>query len=440
MPVSDGAVVVPIIFRIDGDAEDNLLRGNPFRDRILGYGGDDTLRGYGGDDTLLGGAGNDLLGSGQGDDLLRGGRGDDTLVGGLGHDTLYGGAGHDVFRFDDRDTGEVTAGPAADEIRDFSARDTIDLRAVDVLFFDGGGFNDPYRGGFSIWEMNGDSYVTWNTFNGLHEIKLTGYSSADLLDQIVWYDDDFGSSARTASDLPASGTVTGNIEVTQDTDWFNVTLEADRLYTFDLRGAPSDGGTAADTWAELVDRNGESVAFDDDGGRGLDARMTFLAEESGVYQILAGAFAPGSYTLEVTSEAYVDDVGDDAEHATALAAGEEFSGTLGVPSDFDWFAVTLDEGETYAFDLRGADSGSGTLSDPYLELYDADGNYVASNDDGETLDSHLVFEATTGGAYYIVAQGLGGTGTYQLSYDTSDETPPESALESALPVDSLVIA
>lgn len=422
--------------RFGGDSDDNLLLGTPFDDRLSGRGGDDTLRAAEGNDTLLGGLGDDLLSGGRGDDVLRGGRGDDTLIGGLGHDTLYGGTGYDVFRFDDRDTGEVTAGPAADEIRDFSGRDTIDLRAVDLLYADFYAWSDPGRGAFSVWEVNGDSYVTWNTFDGLHEIKLTGYSSENLLDQIVWYDDDFGSSARTAAELPAGGTVGGAVEVSQDSDWFNVTLEAGQLYTFDLRGAPSDGGTAADTWVEL-DRNGEYVAYDDDGGRGADARMTFFAEEAGVYQIVAGAYAPGSYTLEVTSEAYVDDVGDDADHATALAAGDTFSGELGVPGDWDWFAVTLAEGETYAFDLKGADSDSGSLPDPVLELYDSEGNFVTYADETETHDAHLVFDAGTGGTYYVVAEEYDRqSGTYQIGYDTTDETPPEQVLAA----DPLVIA
>jgi hypothetical protein len=57
--------------------------------------------------------------------------------------------------------------------------------------------------------------------------------------------------------------------------------------------------------------------------------------------------------------------------------------------------------------LRGADSGSGTLPDPYLILRDADGNYVDENDDYNSLDSLLIFTPDTTAAYFIDAGELG---------------------------------
>ncbi len=410
--------------RIFGDGGDNWLRGTGGDDRLSGRGGDDVLRGLGGDDLLLGGAG---------DDEIRGGRGDDTIVGGLGHDTLYGGSGYDVFRFDDRDTGDVTAGPAADQIMDFSSRDTIDLRSVDILFQDGYAWNEPARGGFTVWEANGDSYVTWNTFGGFHEIRLVGYTSPDLLDQIVWYDDDHGSSVNTAEALTVGASVTGTIEVDSDSDWFEVSLEEGRLYTFDLRGADTGGGTLDDPWLQISDSEGYEIGSDDDSGEGLDASLSFFAEEGGTYYLSAYGYSVGSYTLETTSVAYTDDVGDDAENATALAQGDTFSGSIGVAWDVDWFSVSLTEGENYAFDLRGDPSGSGTLADPYLEFYDSEGNLIDGNDDSETLDSHLVVTAGETGTYYVAAYSYSGApGTYELSFDETDEEPTTPPIEDAL--------
>ena len=236
--------------------------------------------------------------------------------GGAGDDEIRGGSGYDVFRFDDRDTGDVTAGPAADEIMDFSSRDTIDLRSVDILFQDFYAWNEPARGGFTVWEANGDSYVTWNTFGGFHEIRLVGYTSPDLLDQIVWYDDDHGSSVNTAETLADGASVTGAIEVDSDSNWFEVSLTA---------------------------------------------------------------------------------------------------------------------GENHAFDLRGDPSGSGTLADPYLEFYDSEGNLIDWNDDSDTLDSHLVVTAGESGTCYVAAYSYSGApGTYELSFDETDEEPTTPPIEDAL--------
>ena len=98
------------------------------------------------------------------------------LVGGLGRDIMNGGAGADIFRFDDMDAGDATAGQLSDVIHGFSSDDVLDLMAVDILYFWG------YRRSgalgaeaFSIWQTGGNTYVTWNTFNGFHDIELAGF-------------------------------------------------------------------------------------------------------------------------------------------------------------------------------------------------------------------------------------------------------------------------
>lgn len=68
--------------------------------------------------------------------------------------------------------------------------------------------------------------------------------------------------------------------------------------------------------------------------------------------------------------------------------------------------------------MRGNDSGSGTLPDPFLTLRNAAGAEIVSNDDWDSLDSRIEFTPTATGTYYLDAQGLGSnTGTYELSVD-----------------------
>ncbi|WP_306419444.1 calcium-binding protein [Amaricoccus solimangrovi] len=405
--------------RIIGDHDDNFISGRGGDDWLRGRGGDDTLRGNAGDDTLLGGDGNDVLRGGAGDDVLRGGRGDDTLVGGTGHDLLQGGSGHDVFRFGPLHAGDFTIGQA-DEILDFSAEDTIDLRPLGLLGLYEGYGAEPSRGEGSVWQANGDTYITWNAGGSFHDIKLVGVTG-DIMSQITWYDDDYGASPDRAGSLAEDTPVQGNIEIASDSDWFAINVEAGRLYTIDLSGVDGGGGTNADPYMDLLNADGDWINGDDDGGEGLDAHLVFIAQETATYYVAATSYSTstGTYTLAMTSDVYVDDHGDTTETATPLAAGETVSGFLGTPEDTDWFAVTLTAGETYAFDMRGADSGSGTLYDPVMELRDAGGNLIDENDDWETYDSHLEHEAETTGTYYVVARDWGGTGTYEISYDTT---------------------
>ena len=68
--------------------------------------------------------------------------------------------------------------------------------------------------------------------------------------------------------------------------------------------------------------------------------------------------------------------------------------------DADWFRITLREDRLYTFDLRGAADGGGTLPDPYVNLYDADGNGVAGNYE------QLQFLAESAGTYFVEATGV----------------------------------
>lgn len=80
-------------------------------------------------------------------------------------------------------------------------------------------------------------------------------------------------------------------------------------------------------------------------------------------------------------------------------------------------SVYLAAGSTYVFDLEGAPSSQGTLSDPILHLYGPQGTEVASNDDAVgTLNSRIVYSAASSGTYRLAVSGYsGGNGTYLLT-------------------------
>lgn len=122
------------------------------------------------------------------------------------------------------------------------------------------------------------------------------------------------------------------------------------------------------------------------------------------------------------------------ETGYVMAPGDSFTGTLSV-GDWDWVAIPLQAGESYAISLDGA--GAAPVPDPYLRLYDAQGWLVAENDDADhgagDLTSALVFTVPVTGTYYIEAASYGDAyaGGYSISVApaATPALPPEGSLD-----------
>ena len=238
---------------------------------------------------------------------------------------------------------------------------------------------------------------------------------------------DLPGGTSTTGAVAVGGSVTGEIEFEGDRDWFAVTLEAGRTYRIDLKGSESGAGTLRDPDLRGVyDDNGVRIAgtTNDDGGAGLNSRVTFTAEDTGTYYVAAGAYRAwkGTYTLSVTD--VTDGAPDDFEAGTgtsgAVVVGGPATGEIDYENDRDWFAVTLEAGRSYRIDLEGSETEAGTLQDPHLRgVHDANGVRIArtsNGDGGEGRNSRLDFTAEEDATYYVEAGGNGySEGTYTLT-------------------------
>ena len=93
------------------------------------------------------------------------------------------------------------------------------------------------------------------------------------------------------------------------------------------------------------------------------------------------------------------------------------------PGDVDFYVFEAPEGMRLRAGLRGATTGSGTLVDPYLGLFDTACNLIMFNDDFGGLNSRIDFEVPQGGTFILAASGCcdfyfdgshGQYGTYRL--------------------------
>lgn len=125
----------------------------------------------------------------------------------------------------------------------------------------------------------------------------------------------------------------------------------------------------------------------------------------------------------------VDTIPNNVNTSASVEVGGVFQSDIDTYQDIDWIRIDLEEGQIIQFDLEGVG-----LNDPYLTLYDSNGNFVALNDDGGPgLDSRLIFEVETTGTYYVEARSWANgissyndTGTYTLSVSETElpYTPP----------------
>ena len=231
--------------------------------------------------------------------------------------------------------------------------------------------------------------------------------------------DDYAGSTATTGTVAVNGSVSGTLESAGDTDWFAVSLVAGETYSLAMNGI-----ALADPFMTVYDASGQPITSNDDGGFGLNARLDFSPTVTGTYYIEAAAFQggqTGSYEVVVTQltsgtgtgeTGRNDDYAGDASTSGDLAVGTSITGDLESGGDRDWFALTLAAGESVFIELTG-----GTLSDPYLTLYDENGDVLLQNDDFNGFDSALSYTATSSETVYIEAAAYDATltGTYTVS-------------------------
>ena len=213
---------------------------------------------------------------------------------------------------------------------------------------------------------------------------------------------------------------TGTIDFSGDQDFYAVTL-APGSYTFELRGAASNSGTLADPLLALHSATGSFLTANDDTAPGnLESTLEFTTSQGGTFFLNAAAYESntGSYTLSVTSTGTGGgDIADNINTTASVPIGGSVTSSVDFGSDVDFFRVSLQQGQSYQFDLSRTN-----LPDPFLGLLDAQGSILAFDDDsGGNGNAQINFEAVRTGDYFLAALDFTttGTGGYIISANTS---------------------
>ncbi|QNI43700.1 subtilisin DY domain protein [Synechococcus sp. A15-28] len=137
--------------------------------------------------------------------------------------------------------------------------------------------------------------------------------------------DDYGGSTTTNGRLTIHNSISGELELAGDHDWFAINLTAGRRYQFDLNGVSLE-----DPFLYLRSSSSSLVAYNDDESLlSLDSQLNYTAESSGTHYLDVGAYQDvyaGTYTLRA-SELTPPDPGfnstDGYGHVSAQRAFEQ---------------------------------------------------------------------------------------------------------------------
>jgi hypothetical protein len=214
-------------------------------------------------------------------------------------------------------------------------------------------------------------------------------------------------SSIVAPNLPVGESTSGNISYGAEHDYHPISLTAGESYIFDVHGSSLSDSTLA-----LHDGAGTEVAFNDDGGPGLDSRVEYTAMTSDTYYLDVGSYNH-SYTGDYTLSTRVDDVADDIDTTDSTTPDGWSWGIINSAADQDYYGIHLTQGHCFVDYSVAVRCG---LSDTTLAVHDSSGTEVAFNDDyGGTLDAHIDYTAPSDGMYYLDVGGYSDhTGSYLL--------------------------
>ena len=197
---------------------------------------------------------------------------------------------------------------------------------------------------------------------------------------------------------------------TDATTYTDDTVSAETRYTYRIKAINEHGVSERSRWSH-IDVPAAPEAVEDDDPDEQDGE----GDGGGA----PGQGAPGGPGKKANvSEPDGEDLPEGTTTTGEVDVGGSVTGNIDSNDDEDWFKVVLEAGTRYQIDLEGADTGRGTLPDPFLDIRSAAAVAVliqTADDTGVGLNSRVIYAPTAAGAHYVQANTASGTGTYTLS-------------------------
>ena len=273
-------------------------------------------------------------------------------------------------------------------------------------------FNDDYDNDLG-------SRIVWRApTSATFFVQVVGYEVAlgtyevSLSEEIV-VGDDHGNVAATASPLAFPADIPGQINQSEDLDWFafEAIYGGQYVFTVVLEQLP-------DSILRLIDAAGNELAYNDDYDISLASRIAWTAPSTDTYYVEVRAYGAsnlGTYRLTASETLPIgdDDHGDTPEEATQLDnLPVHLLANVNQPDDVDYFKFDAVAGLVYVLE-----TSPGTLNDSQIVLYGPDGTSELARDDdsGIGFGARLIWQAPATDAYYLAVSGYGTeTGNYEL--------------------------
>jgi len=272
---------------------------------------------------------------------------------------------------------------------------------------------DPADGPFAIVVASGTGVT------GAYDLTVSGCAAASCGGEVP------NDDPATATDLPGTGTWTDAFDCPGDVDFFRFVPAADGTYVFETGGS-------MDTEMWLRDAGAALIAFDDDGGSGLNSMISspLIAGQTYYVQLAEHDGRTGAYELTITDVADCpgDVDGDTPAGATALPGTGTYGAAFDCPGDVDYFTFVPDRTVPHTVETTGG-------MDTTIEISGPGGSTVAAAGGGGTGTNARVQAVLEAGRTYTirVAEATGATGPYDLVLTAEGGGSAENAYRYLVP-------
>lgn len=243
--------------------------------------------------------------------------------------------------------------------------------------------------------------------------------------------DDHANNRQNATEislgLSNTGTMNGIIERARDVDYFKFYLGGlSNTQTMRIDVAQR-AGSSLDPMTRLFNAAGQQIASNDDSGDSLNSQIIMTLTRGWYFIEVSGHTSrpTGAYSVSVrpSTPANVTDDHENSrwENASRITmSGSMINtvsgtrvGTIERAGDLDLFRFDNTGTKQFTIDVT---SRTGSRLDPYVDLFDARGNRIGSDDDSGTGNNSQLIRTLGTGTFYVRVRGVSSsTGDYTVA-------------------------